>query len=154
VIHLALWLVSACVIGFFALLALAGIVHLLSAAAKPFQRSSAPDGPTAPKLPQPEPEPAPTGLSDLIAAVSAFQEEQARKAEAERRASAQAADLSLALRPQQYHLLRPRTRRRPSRRGWRCPARPLHAISKARDLEVPDTEAQRLWVSAFQATRR
>jgi tetratricopeptide (TPR) repeat protein len=28
VIHLALWLVSACVVGFFALLALAGIVHL------------------------------------------------------------------------------------------------------------------------------
>jgi protein-tyrosine phosphatase len=30
----------------------------------------------------------------------------------------------------------------------------LDAISKARGLEVPDTEAQRLWVSAFQAIRR
>jgi Dual specificity phosphatase, catalytic domain len=30
----------------------------------------------------------------------------------------------------------------------------LEAISKARGLEVPDTEAQRLWASAFQAAQR
>ena len=87
-IHLALWLVSACVVGFFALLALAGIVHLVTSSGSRSPKRS--NHTSAPQLPQSELKASAAGLDDLVAAVSAYQQEQERKEQAARRASEEA----------------------------------------------------------------